>query len=229
MDLSKPALEWIVSTFDLLVRVLTFSAALSGLVYFMSSRQLQKINKRGAADLKQQTESRQLALKKDIADAQVEIGSLKNENLRLGIQFEAEQKARMALQGKMAPRELTKAQRSRMVEMLRPFAGQQIDFRYLTEFETAHYAKQILSALQEAGWSVSVTEFNKIQPFYGIVCGGWDLNEPSLVALKAALAVADPDAEAKYGGAGSSSATGGQEKILDRLWLTIGLKRPNLK
>ena len=136
MPLTKPFLEQAVAYLDMAVKGLGLLGALIAVLYSLSSRQLQKLNKQESDALRQKVDAQQAIL----ANSQITIEDLKGQNLRLGVQFEEEQKARLNLQGKLAGRVLSDVQRNQMIELLRPYAGQKIDFRYFTEFETSNFA-----------------------------------------------------------------------------------------
>lgn len=97
-----------------------------------------------------------------------------------------------------APRSLSAEQRELLVNKLRPFAGQRVNFvvKYMDEEEPAHIARQLLEVLGRAGWPSNgqSTEVDREPVTYGIAVGA-DESAP-LSAHEAARALASALREA---------------------------------
>lgn len=88
------------------------------------------------------------------ANALTEQEKLRQENLQLSIKLEEERTARLKIEERLAPRNLTPKQQRIVADKLRPFAGQKLNLIASTDtLEVVNIAKEILSILKEAGWT----------------------------------------------------------------------------
>jgi hypothetical protein len=225
LDMSRSMLENLVAASDTMVRVFAVLAAISAIVYFFSSRQLQRANHAAATE---QTQGRHSELQAELSSAQKRISELQSENTRLTGAVESERQARMDTQKRFGPRGVLPASATAMIETLAPFVGQKVNFAYFTELETAHFAERVLDVLRRAGWRPQIFKLKTMAPLYGVYCGGPNADDAAFKALSTALTLVD-----KHLSTQDQEAAGmlrsAQPQITDQLWIMVGLKRPHLK
>ncbi|HEX3685696.1 MAG TPA: hypothetical protein VHU83_24405 [Bryobacteraceae bacterium] len=225
--MSKPMLESFAGAANMMVRVFAILAALSAVLYLLSSWRLQKANKRERED-RLEAESRRAGLQTEISTAQDRIEELKSENVRLAAQVEQEHEARLEIQRRFGPRFVSPVAATAIVAALRPYAGQKLNFGYFTELETAAFAEQVLDALKASGWKPQIFKLKNMQPLYGISYGGPNLQDPALQALGGALKLVDKRAAVESSTA-SVLSQALQPQLADQLWVLVALKRPHLR
>lgn len=219
-------LETLVSLSDMLVRVFAVLAALSVLIYLLSSRQLRKANTH-EGELRSESESQRARFETEISSAERKLRELQAQNSQLSTQLEQEHQARLNIQRRFGPRAVTAAANSAIVAALQPFAGRKVNIGYFAELETAAFGEQLVETLKTAGWKPQVFKLKTIQLIYGIECGGPDPQDPGLGALTEALKLVDKRLTAE----GSGTSIMGQvlqPQLTDQLWVMVGLKRPHL-
>jgi hypothetical protein len=225
--MSKPMLESFVAAADMLVRIFAILAAISAIVYLVSSRQLQKASA-PATEKQVEPEGQHAQTQAEIQKAQRTIEELKKENAQLATQFEEEHEARLIIQRRLGPRHVSPKANLAIIATLQPFAGQKLNFGYFADVETAAFAEQLLDAVKAAGWKPQVFKLKNIQPIYGVECGGPNPQEPALQALTQALQFVDKEAAAEGSGT-SIMGQALQPQLTDQLWVMVGLKRPHLR
>lgn len=151
LDMSKSMLENLLAASDTMVRVFAVLAAISALLYFFSSRQLQRANKRASERASVEAEQQRSEQQAELSAAQKQIAEL--QNARLGNEVEAEKQARIEVQRRFGPRGVLPASAAAMVEALISFAGQKVNFAYFTELEAAAFAERVLDVLRRADGS----------------------------------------------------------------------------
>jgi cytochrome c-type biogenesis protein CcmH/NrfG len=226
-DMSKPMLESFAAAANMMVRVFAILAAVSAVLYLLSSWRLQKANKR-ERDQSLQAEDQRAGLEAEISKAQGKLEELKNENLRLAAQLEQEHEARLDILRRFGPRGLSPAAAAGIIAALQPYAGQKVNFGYFTELETAGFAEQLLNTFKESGWKPQVFKLKSIQTLYGIEYGGPNPEDPALHALGDAVKLVDKRAAAQAGMA-SVLTPAQQPQFTDQLWIMVGLHRPHLR
>lgn len=225
--MSKPMLESFATAANMMVRVFAILAAISAVLYLLSSWRLQKANKR-ESDQRSEAESQRMGFQAEISKAHDKLEELRSENLRLAAQVEQEHEARIETLRRFGPRAISPAASAGMLAALHPYAGQKVNFGYFAELETAAFAEQILDVLKASGWKPQVFKLKTMQPLYGMECGGPNADDPALSALTAALKLVDRRAVEETNMApGLSQAL--QPQLADQLWIMVGLKRPHLR
>lgn len=135
-------------------------------------------------------EARRNSLKaeKDAQDAVIDKEKILHDNLALQKQVEDERVARLQLELKIAPRELTKVAQDRLIAELRPLKFKDVDFvTFAGNAEAAHLASQIQFAFETAG-----AKMHPFSPMSGSLQGiiiEYDTSDAS--ATKGARSVAD--------------------------------------
>ena len=226
-DMSKPLLESLASAANMMVRVFAILAAVSAVLYLLSSWRLQKANKRESKE-RLEAESQRAGLQTEISKALDRLEELKSENLRLTAQLEQEHEARLDIQRRFGPRVVSPVASAGMLAALQPYAGQKVNFGYFTELETAAFAEQVLDALKASGWKPQVFKLKNMQPLYGVTCGGPNSVDPALHALAGALKLVDKRAAVESSAAPVLSQAL-QPQLADQLWVLVALKRPHLR
>jgi hypothetical protein len=226
-DMSKPTLETLATTANMMVRVFAILAAVCAVLYLLSSWRLQKANKR-ESERQSQAESQRTGLQTEISKTHDKLEELKNENLRLTAQVAQEHQARLEILRRFGPRALSPAASAGIMAALQPYAGQKVNFGYFAELETAAFAEQILDVLKASGWKPQVFKLKNMQPLYGIECGDANSDDPVLSALAGALKLADKRAT-EEGSMAPVLSQAPQPQLADQLWIMVGLKRPHLR
>jgi hypothetical protein len=225
LDMSRSMLESFVAASDIMVRVFAVLAAISAVVYFFSSRQLQRTNRAAAT---QQTQEQHSGLQTQLSSAHKRVSELQSENARLTAEVESERQARIDVQKRFGPRGVLAASATAMIETLAPFVGQKVNFAYFTELETAHFAERVLDVLRRAGWRPQVFKLKTMAPLYGVYCGAPNADDGAFKALSTALTLVDKHLSTQDQEAATMLRTA-QSQMTDQLWIMVGLKRPHLK
>lgn len=226
-DMSKPMLESFANAANMMVRVFAILAAISAVLYLLSSWRLQRANRR-ESNQRLEAENQRAGLQTEIVKAQDQLEELKRENLRLASQVEQEREGRLDILRRYGPRAISPATTVGIVSALQPYAGQKVNFGYFTELETAAFAEQILNALKESGWKPQVFKLKNMQALYGIQYGGPKADDPALRALAEAVKLADRHATVE-GSFTSVLPPAQQPQLTDQLWVLVGLRRPHLR
>lgn len=227
--MSKPLLESFVATTDLLVRLFSILAAISALLYFLSSWRLHKLHAQQRA-VSPAPEKQHVEPGTGLSQAQGALQKLQADNANLAAELQQEHEARLLAQWRLGPRFVAPAARAEMLLTLEPFAGHRLNFGYFTDLETAEFAEELLDIFKAAGWKPQVFKIKTIQPTYGIQCGGPNPNDPALQALTKALQLVDQRLTSEQNGALPSGQTL-EPQLADQvqMWVMIGLKRPHLR
>lgn len=230
--MSKPLLESFAATTDLLVKLFAILAAISALLYFFSTRQLQKVRveESSTRPLPEQQPAPAVQSNAALLEAQTEIQKLKLENANLTAELQQEHEARLLTQWRLGPRFIPPATRPAMIDALQPFAGHRLNFGYFTDLETAAFAEDLLDAIKAAGWKPQVFKIKTMQPMYGIECGGPNPQDPALEALTGALKLVDQRLLEEDDASMPAEQTL-QSQLADQvqMWVMVGLKRPHLR
>lgn len=97
----------------------------------------------------------QKELETALEQARIRQEELKGQNLRLQSEVERERLARLRIEERLAPRNLTDAQMRAVSTKLVPFAGQKLNAVVSPpEEEAVNISNQVLTALHQAGWIV---------------------------------------------------------------------------
>jgi hypothetical protein len=227
LDMSKSMLESLVSASDTMIRVFAILAAISALVYLVSSRQLHRAAK-GPGETALESEQKHSAEQAQLSAAQKRIAELQSENARLGGEVESEKQARIDAQKRFGPRGVLPESASAMIEMLAPFVGQKVNFAYFTELETARFAERVLDVLRRAGWKPQVFKLKSMAPLYGVYCGAPNADDPPFKALSSALALVDKHLATQNQDT-VAMLRSAQPQITDQLWILVALKRPHVR
>ena len=226
LDMSRSVMENFVSASDTLLRVFAVLAAISALVYFFSSRQLQRSNKRAgdrSIEVEQRSEERA-----ELSAAQKKVAELQSENLHLAAEVEAEKLALIEVRKRFGPRGVMPASATTMIETLAPYVGQKVNFAYFTDVETAAFSERVLDVLRRAGWKPQVYKLKTIVPLYGVHCGGPNADEPAWKALSQALVLVDKHLMTQDADA-AAALRSVQPQMTDQLWVLVALKRPAMR
>lgn len=226
-DMSKPMLENFATAANIIARVFAILAALSAVLYLLSSWQLQKPSKR-ESDQALEADIQRAGLQTEISTTQSKLEELKNENVRLAAQLAEEHEARLAVLRRFGPRGVSPAATAGIVSILQPYAGQKVNFGYFTELETAAFAEQLLNAFKESGWKPQVFRLKNIQALYGIEYGGPNPDDPALHAIAEAVKLVDKRASSEDDMA-SVLSSAQQPQLTDQLWVMVGLHRPHVR
>jgi hypothetical protein len=216
-------LESVAGASDTLLRIFAILAAVCAVVYLISSRQLQRAAKpaNGAT-----LEGEQQRASTQSETSQQKLEQLQADNSRLSAELEKEQQLRIQTQRRFGPRLIGAEKRAALIDALRPFAGQKVNFVYFTDLETAEFAEPILDAIKAAGWKPQVFKLKNMQPVYGVACGGPDPNDAALRALAQGLETLDKRTVVRDS---IASLLGEPLQPADQLWVLVGLKRPLLR
>jgi hypothetical protein len=219
-------LESVAGASDTLLRIFAILAALCAVVYWFSSRQLQRGGKPANDRTTLEGESHRASTQAATSSVQQKMDQLQADNSRLSAELEKEQQLRIQTQRRFGPRLIGAEKRAALVETLSPFAGQKLNFAYFTDLETAQFAERILDAIKAAGWKPQVFKLKSMQPVYGIACGGPNPDDGALRALTQALETLDKRTVVRD----SIVSVLGQtlQQPTDQLWVLVGLKRPNV-
>jgi len=226
-DMSKPMLENFATAANMMVRVFAILAAVSAVLYLLSSWRLQKVSKR-ESDQKSEADAQRAGLQAEISKIQSKLEELKTENVRLAAEVEQGHEARLEVLRRFGPRAVSQAAAAGIVSVLQPYAGQKVNFGYFTELETAAFAEQLLNAFKESGWKPQVFKLKSIQALYGIEYGGPNPDDPALHALAEAIKLVDKRATTEEDIASVPSPTQ-QPQLTDQLWVMVGLHRPHVR
>jgi hypothetical protein len=227
LDMSRSMLENLVGASDTMVRVFVVLAAISALVYFFSSRQLQRANKQASEQPSVALEQRP-DQQAELSAAQKRIAELQSENTRLGGEVEAEKQARIDTQKRFGPRGVLPASATTMIETLAPYVGQKVNFAYFTDLETAAFSERVLDVLRRAGWKPQVFKLKTMAPLYGVYCGSPNADDPTFKALSSALQLVDKHLSTQNQDT-IAMLRSAQPQITDQLWVLVALKRPHLR
>jgi hypothetical protein len=227
LDMSRSMLENLVGASDTMVRVFAVLAAISALVYFFSSRQLQRANKQ-ASEQPAGALERRPDQQAELSVAQKRIAELQSENARLAGAVEAEKQARIDTQKRFGPRGVLPASATTMIETLAPYVGQKVNFAYFTDLETAAFSERVLDVLRRAGWKPQVFKLKTMAPLYGVYCGSPNADDPAFKALSAALQLVDKHLSTQNQDT-TAMLRSAQPQITDQLWILVALKRPHLR
>jgi hypothetical protein len=224
-DMSKQMIESFAGAANMMVRVFAILAALSAVLYLLSSWKLQKANKH-ESEKRLEAEHRHAELEAEISQAHGRIEELKSANVQLEAQVAEEHEARLLVQRRFGPRIVSPAAASGIIAALHPFAGQKVNFAYFAELETAEFAQGLADTLKAAGWKAQIYKLKSIQPAYGVSCGGPNPDDPALRALADALRLVDKRLDTQTSPA---ALTGAAPQWTDQLWIMVALKRPHLR
>src|ERR1700761_3433568 len=131
-DMSKPMLENFATAANMMVRVFAILAAVSAVLYLLSSWRLQKVSKR-ESDQKSEADAQRAGLQAEISKIQSKLEELKTENVRLAAEVEQGHEARLEVLRRFGPRAVSQAAAAGIVSVLQPYAGQKVNFGYFTE------------------------------------------------------------------------------------------------
>lgn len=161
IERAATAHKWLFTGYILL---LLFTALMTWLVW-QSGNKLQDA-------IRNDAEAKIESAKAEAANATKQAEELKNENLKLGIKLEEERKARLEIERRVGPRFISPKEREIIISNLRPYPDQPIVvYEPGQDIEAKSYAEQIIGALKEAKWNVTVNiGYFRTPPLYGIFC-----------------------------------------------------------